>query len=367
MPPVDDADRPRTRAAVREHWTGRTEDRGRTGCVILTGTPDDATSARVAGLADAFEAAGLRPAVIPADGAGEAARDASLVLLAGVTHRTAALDALIARRNDSGRPTVVDVGAEALERDRDDARLTPDAEALAVACGAAVAPNGARLTAARAAAPRTMALPTLLTRERVSALREARERATPGTPLVVGWRIGATMPAAYRDAVAEGVATYLEDHGARVEVVGAPDALPASLRSHSRVSVVAPDTFGPAALASWSLHVWTPALLGDALLDDTRLLEEASCAGVASVFPASGLTGVDGVVSPHVLVKDFARPHGWLDGLHHVLDDDRVRIRRSSEAVRRADSLDGLAVARALVTRLCGWATYRTATEASVA
>jgi hypothetical protein len=42
-----------------------------------------------------------------------------------------------------------------------------------------------------------------------------------------------------------------------------------------------------------------------------------------------------------------------------VLDDDRVRARRSREAARRADALNGLAVARALVTRLRGWADYR--------
>jgi hypothetical protein len=210
----------------------------------------------------------------------------------------------------------------------------------------------------------------MLTRSRVTALREAREHATPGTPLVVGWQIDPAAKPDYLDAVADGIAAYLVEPGhredVRVEVVTAAADVPASLLAHPRVTVVDRGALDPLALASWSLHVWTPRLLGAALLDDVRVLEEASCAGVASIFPADAMTGVDGVVSSHVLVESAADADGWLAALHHVLDDDYVRARRSREAARRADALNGLAVARATVTRLRGWAGYAAA-EGSVA
>jgi hypothetical protein len=203
----------------------------------------------------------------------------------------------------------------------------------------------------------------MLTRARVTALLEAREHATPGTPLVVGWQIDPAARPDYVDAVAEGIAAYLVEPGhredVRVEVVAARGDVPASLLAHTRVTVVDRGALDPMALASWSLHVWTPRLLGAALLDDARVLEEASCAGVTSVFPADAMTGVDGVVSSHVLVESADDADGWLAALHHVLDDDHVRARRSREAARRADALNGLAVARAMVTRLRGWAGYR--------
>jgi hypothetical protein len=366
MPPVD-GESPRRRVPVREHWTSRRADDAPSGCVILTGTLDDATSARIGGLADAFDAANVRVAVMPVGVAGDAARDASLVLLAGVAD-AGAVEPVLARRTESGRPTVLDVGAGMVELATSGPRLTDGAAGLAAACGAAVAPGGARFAAARAAAPRTLQLPTLLTREHVLALRDARERAVPGTPLVVGWRLDATTPADYVEAVAEGIAAYLVEpghrDGVRIELVGAQAAVPASISEHSRITVVDAGALTPAALASWSLHVWTPARLGDTIVDDARLLEEASCAGVATVMPAAVLPGVDGVVSPHVLVEDPTSPAGWLNGLHHVLDDDHVRAGRSREAARRADALNALGVARALVTRLCGWAGYRAGAEA---
>jgi hypothetical protein len=357
MPPVE-RDGPVVRATVREQWTSRAPgDESRTHCVILTGAADEAGSARAAGFADSFDAAGMRVLVAPLDVAGDTARDAPLVLLVGAMSSTD-LDALVAARAAAGRPTVFDVSADAVELTEHGPRLTAAAAGLAEACGAATAPGGARHDAARTAAARTLLLPTVVTRARLTALREAREQATPGTPLVVGWRVDATPPA-YVDAVAQGVGAYLVDHGVRVEVVGDRGAVPASLLEGPRVTVVHPDDLDPAALARWSLHVWTPALLGEALLDDARLLEEASSAGVATVMPAAALTGVDGVVSPHVLVESEHRADGWLNALHHLLDDDETRARRSQEAVRRADALNGLAVARAMITRLRGWAGYQ--------
>jgi len=360
MPPVD-RDGPLVRTVVREQWTGRAADDDRTHCMILTGAVDEAGSARAAGLADSFAAAGLRVLVAPVDVGSDTARDASLVVLVGAPS-TAAVGALVAARRAAARPTVFDVSADAVEHGQDGPRLTEEAHALAASCGAATATGGARHVAARAAVARTLLLPTVLTRARVIALREAREHATPGTPLVVGWRIDPAARPDYVDAVAEGIGAYLVEPGhredVRVEVVATAADVPASLLAHPRVTRVDRGALDPMAIASWSLHVWTPRLLGDALLDDARLLEEGSCAGVASVFPAGAMTGVDGVVSAHVLVESADDAAGWLAALHHVLDDDHVRTRRSREAARRADALDGLAVARAMVTRLRGWASY---------
>jgi len=363
MPPVDRGG-PLARTAVRERWTSRPDDDARTHCVILTGAVDEAGSARAAGFADSFEAAGQRVLVAPVDGAGDTARDASLVVLVGATS-TAGLEALVAARHAAGRPTVFDVGADAVEPGADGPGLSGAARSLAELCGAATAPGGARHDAARAAVARTLLLPTALTRARVAALREAREHATPGTPLVVGWQIDPAARPGYVDAVADGIAAYLVEPGhredVRVEVVAALGDVPASLLAHARVTVVDRGALDPMALASWSLHVWTPRLLAAALLDDARFLEEASCAGVTSVFPADAMSGVDGVVSSHVLVESADDAGGWLAALHHVLDDDHVRARRSREAARRADALNGLPVARAMVTRLRGWAGYQAA------
>jgi hypothetical protein len=93
------------------------------------------------------------------------------------------------------------------------------------------------------------------------------------------------------------------------------------------------------------------------------VLEEAGCAGVASVMPAAATSGVDGYVSPHVLVSDVDTADGWYDVLHHVLDDPRVRARRAQEAARRADALDGPALSKAVVSRLIGLAGFAAVRE----
>jgi hypothetical protein len=95
-----------------------------------------------------------------------------------------------------------------------------------------------------------------------------------------------------------------------------------------------------------------------AAIDDARLLEEASLAGVPTVLPAAATTGVDGFVSPFVQVESPDRAAEWTNALHHVLDDPAVREQRTAEARRRAESVDGPAAAKATVSRLMGWATY---------
>ena len=346
------------RTTVREHWTGGAA-RGREGCAVLTGALDTHGSARVEGLIDNLTAAGIPARIsrvssdVPDD-----ARDAAVVLLAGLSP-SPAIDTLIAERQRSGLPTAVDIGP----RDLDDEGLAASTAALVDACGLAVATPGARITTARAAGARTVDLPTLLTRERVAALRDARAAVDPTGALVIGWRIGAAgaPAAAYNDAVGDGIARILMEHQRdRVEIVGDPERVPPALRGHERVAVVAAADADPETIAGWSVHVWTPILLGDEIVDDARLLEEASCAGVPSIMPAAAAaSGVDGFVSSHVLVESAANADHWYDALHHVLDDPTVRAVRAHEAARRADALADLAISQAVVSRFVGRLCYR--------
>jgi hypothetical protein len=243
--------------------------------------------------------------------------------------------------------------------------LTGAAAALAERCGLAVAPGGARHDALTAAPARTLLLPTLLTRDRAAALRDARPLPRSGTGLVIGWRPAADVP--YAGAVADGIASILAKRPDLVEVVGDPERVPSALRGHKRVTVLPEQSFKPEVLAGWAAHVWTPRLLGDALLDDARLLEEAGVAGVATLLPSAATTGIDGFVSPFVQVESPGRAEDWTNALHHVLDDPGVRAQRAGEARRRADTVDGLAAARATVSRLVGWAAYRAGDAGRVA
>jgi hypothetical protein len=361
MPPVERPAAADVKLVVRERWTNRAAGDERAGCVIVTGVLDVDAAARVDGLADNLDAAGV-PVVVARVGTSgrdlpQSARDATVVLLTGLAP-SPELDALVAERERAGRATALDVGAAAVEGDdAEGPRLATAVTGLADACGLAVAPGGARFEAARAAVARTLLLPTLLSRERSVALRDARPLPTSGTGLVIGWRIGAR--ALNTDAAAAGIATILTKRPDHVEIVGDAARVPAALRDHARVRVVADRAFTPEVLAGWAVHVWTPAFAGGAVLDDSRLLEEASLAGVPTVLPAAAVTGVDGFVSPFVQVLSPGRAEEWTNSLHHVLDDPAVRAQRAAEARRRADAVDGLAAAKATVSRFMGWASYR--------
>jgi hypothetical protein len=366
MPPVDRPAGAEGKLVVRERWTERQDGAERADCVIVTGVLDSDTAARVDGLADNLEAAGV-PIVVARVGTSgrdlpQSARDAAVVVLAGAPPG-AELDALLAERSRAGRPTVLDVGSAAVEAgDSGDAgrpRLTVGATALAEACGLAVAVAGARFDAAAAVVARSLCLPTLLSRGRAAALRDARPLPTSGTGLVIGWRVGAN--AASVDAAAEGIAAILTMRPDQVEIVGEASPLPAVLRDHARVSVVPDSAFTAEVLAGWAVQVWTPALVGGAIVDDGRVLEEASLAGVPTVLPAVATAAVDGFVSPFVQVLAPDRGEEWANALHHVLDDPAVRAQRATEAQRRAEAVDGLAAAKATVSRFMGWATYRVA------
>ena len=174
MPPADEPGLLPVRTAVREHWTGDAASEQAEGCVVITGAADAATTARVDGLVDNLEGAGITVSVEPlrpdADVAPAGAARARLVLLAGAGPGPA-IDRLIAERRGAGLPTALDVGRDDLDAD---GRLTTAAAALGEACGLLVAPGGARHEATARTAARVLMLPTLLTRARAAALRDVR-------------------------------------------------------------------------------------------------------------------------------------------------------------------------------------------------
>ena len=269
---------------VHEHWTSRAAVGAEQGCVVMTGTLDPAAAARIEGLVDNLEAAGV-PAVVSRHASGvtgvdvpAAAREAGLVVIAGLAP-TSEIDALIAARRGAGLTTAVDLGSRDLEPggtdgDRTGGALTPAAAALIEACDLVISPAGALHTAGAASARRALVLPTLLTRARAAALRDARVAADATGVLVIGWRVGdphASRPD-YTAAVAEGIARILTEHRDRVEIAGDVGHVPAELLGHERVTVVAGTDVDVDAetIARWAVHVWTPALLGNEIVDDAR-------------------------------------------------------------------------------------------------
>ncbi len=361
VPPADDVIT--ARPPVLEHWTSGALAANRR-CVVLTGALDAAADARLRALADNLEAAAVEVVVASHAGGGvateaaAAARAADLLVLAGLPPAPE-IDELIATRRAAGRTTAVDLGPRDLDStETAQPTLTAAAGALGDASGLVLAPGGALHSAAHGAGRRALVFPTLLARARAAALRDARALADPAGVLVIGWRLGAAggQPE-YATAVAEGIARLLTEHRERVEIVGAAEQVPAALRGHERVGIVAgAGELDPEVIAHWAVHVWTPGLCAGEIVDDARLFEEASCAGVPSVMPVAATRGVDGFVSPHVLVEAVDRPDDWYDALHHVLDDPVVRARRAREATRRADALDGPAISKAAVSRLIGLA-----------
>jgi hypothetical protein len=373
IPPDDRSSTSDLKTPVHEHWTSRGATEAAHRCVVVTGTLDPSAAARIEGLVDNLEAAGVPVTVggqAGADLAGDiraAARHAGLLVVSGVV-LTPDVDALIGARRVAGLSTAVDLGLADLDAGSADVTatgpvLSPAAATLCDTCDLVFSAAGALHTAGEAAGRRALIVPTLLTRARAAALRDARTSPDPGDPdglLVIGWRVGAAPDRpAYAAAVADGIARILTEHRDRVEITGDVDDIPAELCGHDRVTVVPDADLDPETIAGWAVHVWTPTLLGAEIVDDARLFDEAGCAGVATVMPADACTGVDGFVSPNVLVQSVDRADDWYDALHHVLDDAGRRTRRAHEAARRADALDGPAAAKAVVSRVMGVARYQ--------
>ena len=329
-------------------------------CVLLGGSRGRSGAARVDGLADHLEAAGVGVGRASLEhGIPQGARGATLVVIAGIEDAEA-MNELIEARSASGLPTMIDIlpADVAAGEGGTGAVLHPETAQLAVRCGRAAAPGGAAEHALRALGVRTFVLPALLTRARATTLRRAHAESTGGTRLgwYVGWSGDPSGP--YRDAVAEGVAKFLADRvDVCVDVVGDDDNVPSALRRHDRVTVIG-DVPDPDTLAEWSLHVWTPRFVDGDVADDLAGLIEASYVGVPSVMPLAARRAMDAVPSGDFLITRFDEPEAWAGGLRRILDHGRGSAKYAKEAQRWARAVHGPVAAQASVSRMVGWVQF---------
>jgi hypothetical protein len=363
-PPTDQAvDVAASQRAVRENWGSRVA--ARPTCVVVTGTPSRAASARLEGLVDHFEAYGVRIAQVPIERTvPPGARAATLIVLVGVDGSPAVTE-LIEERASQRLATVLDVDPVAVSASKagstESAVVSPPVVQLAVDCGYVVTPTGAVRAALRDLRVRSLVVPAMLTRARAAALRNASVAPVPREGTVVGWYVGSAGEnlADYLDAVAEGLAKLLADRAdLRVDVVGDDDRVPMPLRRHDRVSVHASSP-EPETLAGWALHVWTPRIVGGEHVDDLGTLVEASFAGVPSLLPLPARRAMDGVSAKEFMVSRYDESEGWAAALSRLLVEDRARAVAAREARRWSQTVHGSVACGASVNRLLGWARYQ--------
>jgi hypothetical protein len=333
---------------------------GRRTSVIAIGMLDAAASRRVEGLADHLSAAGVTVAVSPIDpGIEHAARTADVLLLVGVGGG-AVLENIIEERRHAGKATVVDLAPNDLvtERGSDLApSVTPEAARLAERCGRVTSAGGATHAAVRGLGVRTHVLPSVLTRARSTALRDARQQ-FDGSTRTVGWYIGSarTPTPPSLDAVADALLTVLADWpDLRVEAVGDAVNLPTTMRRHDRLRI-ASEQPGLHAIAAWTVYVWTPPLLGGEVADDALPFVEVSYAGVPSVLSAASRGAIEGHLPAELVVLRMDQSEEWAEPVRMLVDDQQKRAQRSSEAVRRSHALYGPSASKAVVNRFLGWA-----------
>ena len=347
--------------APTEH-PARHRDRSRS-IVAATGPLDDAGRARVDALLDHASAIGLTPHSEPLHGRiGRSTTDADLVVLHGATVDDDLL-AMVERRRQAGRATVVDLGASDVEPSDADAgdaptgeqaRLRAGSAALVAACGLAVAPTAALLAVANGHGARTLLVPPLLTRARAAELRATRRIRVGTTAPVLGWHLGEGSPHAHLDALATALRELLTDvFDLSVEILGDRALLPEELVQHGRV-LVAPGPPEPAAVAGWSAAAWTRTPL-PALVDPVAVVETASL-GVPVVTPAVADDAYEALVIGGSGVEAADDPTAWHERLHGVVTDAHEHASRTAETTRRADALFGAATSAAVLNRLAGWA-----------
>ena len=270
-------------------------------------------------------------------------------------------------RRRAGLPTVLDLCRRRRRRRlrRAPAALGPGRRARA-ACGLVAAVPGARAHGrARVRRAGARAARRCSRARRPATLRDARVPIDPAAPRVIGWRLA--------EPGGEGRAVH-RGRGRRHRAVPHREPRPRGDRRRRRpapVGAARPRAGGGRAARASSTPRRSPGgpctcghpccSAGD-VLDDARVLEEASCAGVPSVMPADACSGVDGFVSPHVLVAAVDDAAQWYDVLHHVLDDPTVRMRRARRKRRAAPTRSTARPRpRRSCSRLMGWAAYRRA------
>jgi hypothetical protein len=361
-PPTDAAaDDAASPPVVRENWV-EARPNTRPSCVILTGGRGG-SSARVAGLVDHLEAAGVGVTTASADtGLPGTAAGATLVVLVGAD-RSPGVGELIATRAARRLATVLDLDSSAFHPSSDvngeSVGVSPEVLRLAQECGHATTPTEAGRAALRRSGVPTLTLPSMLPRARAAALRAAGAEAYAGTARSIGWHVGSAPEPVpdYADAVGDGIAKLLADRpDLRVDIVGDPDRAPEALRRNRRVTFVSEAE--PDVVAAWDLHVWTPRTGAGEVVDDIRPLVEASAAAVASVLPLAARSSMDGFAANKVVVSRSEESEGWATALRRLLDDDRGRRNAGLEARRWAHAVHGPPACRMLVNRLLGWARY---------
>jgi hypothetical protein len=327
----------------------------RTRAVDTADAPDAAEAAeRARGLVDHLGAAGV-PVTEAKFGArrGDAARAAGLVVLLGAPPEHAeALVALAEARRRAGKQTVLDIDSADVAVAATPPTLSEAAASVAAACGRVTSPGGALHRAARAVA-RAHAMPTMLSRDGYGVLRRVSTPARPAP--VIGWHL--TGARSHR-GLDEGLAKVLADRSdVHVHCIGDADAVPEPLQGHARVRVL---EHMPAAdeLATWAVHVWTPRVVEDELLDGMLPFLEASTAAVPTVMTASARACIDGWMSHELVVEQPDDPDEWAARLLALLDDERHRAHRGAEARRRASALLAPTASLAAIERFLGWLSW---------
>ena len=290
-----------------------------------------------------------------------AIRAADVVVISDLSNE-ADIHEVIKARDLAGRPTIVDleppdVSTHAWSQD-EVPQLAAAPGRLATSVDGVTTVSTAVYATLRAMGLRAHLLPPLLTREHASELRGARGGSDRHSDPLVGWHLGsAGAPVAdYVDAVTDAVLEQLAERPNLVaEIVGERAGVPPHLLAHPRVSPL-PPLPGAAALSHWTVHLWSPALLGTGIVDTTTPFVEASAVGVPTVLPQPAQAAIGGSPSQGLSVVQPHLADSWTVPLRSLLDDQEAWSTQSQEAVRRFDAMYGPAASEVAVNRFLGWA-----------
>jgi hypothetical protein len=329
---------------------------------VVTGDDVETTEHPLQGLVDHLVAGGHTAHISPVGACKpDALREADL-LMVGEEVDSTGLSELIEGRAAAARPTIAHIESSAIDSGTADGRreLTTSAARLLTCVGGATTGSIALNALLRRVGVRAHLLPVLLTRAQAGELRAARRGHSRFSDPVIGWHVGASggpVPD-YAPAVAEAVLKVIDERPqARVEAVGNPSHLPASLLGHSRVDVLSSRPASEA-LSRWAVHLWSPSLLDGDIADDARAFAEVSAVGVPTVLPEAVQSAIGGYPPPGLLVDPFRHPEDWIVPLRALLDSESTRSRLSRAGMRRFDTMNGAAASAVAVNRLIGWALY---------
>jgi hypothetical protein len=366
FPPTDAATPAATVATVRAILT-RTparipEPATRRSVMAMTGGDDSAGHHLLDGLVDHLVGAGHAAQLCSVGRADPSAVRAADVVVIDAASKEDDVHALIETRRLAGQPTVAyfEPPDVLTNRSPDDAQLAVAPPRRAISCGSATTGSPAVYSLLRTLGLRAHLLPPLLTRAYAAELRSARGTRNRFADPVVGWHVGSagTPIPAYAEAVAEAVLEALaERRHLKVEAIGEPSHIPAQCLAHPRVSVLSARP-GAEALSRWTVQLWSPPVLHDAVADETQPLVEASAVGVPTVLGKPIQAALREHPSPGLLVEHLDRTGDWIAPLRSLLGDEMRWSTESREAMRSFDAMHGPAGSDVAVNRFLGWAMY---------